>query len=207
MISILDYGVGNLAAFFTIYRRLNIPVEIASTVDQVREADHLILPGVGAFDVAMGKLNNSGMREALDWAVIEQKTPLLGVCVGMQMLADSSEEGCSSGLGYVPGAVQSMEQIVSAEDQCLPHMGWNNVNPTIEHSIWSGIDHQLGFYFLHSYCFVPLTPEHSIATTDYGRPFSCAVGKGNVYGFQFHPEKSLSNGVMLLKNFSELQPC
>lgn len=167
MISILDYGVGNLTAFCTIYRRLNIPVEIATTVNQVLAADHLILPGVGSFDVAMAKLEQSGMRDALDRAVLDNRTPLLGVCVGMQMLANLSAEGHRSGLGYIAGEVCPLSDLLDPDEYSLPHMGWNNVSPTEEHSVWENVDHRLGFYFLHSYFFLQrltstFLPEHNM---------------------------------------------
>lgn len=204
LISILDYGVGNLSAFSTIYRRLHVEVEIASTAEQVLAADRLILPGVGSFDAAMEKLNGSGMRDALDVAILDRETPLLGVCVGMQMLGTSSVEGSERGLAYVSGHIESMESVVDKQSACLPHMGWNSIRPANAHPIWKSINMDLGFYFLHTYYFKPDDPASIFAETDYGNAFPSAVQKKNIFGVQFHPEKSHSNGVALLRNFSEL---
>tara|TARA_B110000259_G_C14034431_1_gene408546 strand:- start:6877 stop:7503 length:627 start_codon:yes stop_codon:yes gene_type:complete len=204
MISILDYGVGNLNAFCTIYKRLNIDVEIVSTAEAVLRSSHIILPGVGAFDTAMDKLNKSGMRDALDKAVYDKKTPILGVCIGMHMLGNSSEEGSEEGLGYIEGDVCSMGSIIVNEDYHLPHMGWNNITSDNEnHPIWKDIDSSRGFYFLHSYFFKPKNKSSIFASCNYGNDFTCAIQEENIFGFQFHPEKSLNNGIHLLRNFKE----
>lgn len=205
MIAVLDYGVGNLNAFVTIYRRLNIHVEIASKPEQLAAASHIILPGVGSFDDSMAKLNTSGLRHALDLAVADNK-PLLGVCVGMQMLANSSAEGNVAGLGYIPGKVHSLKGHAE-ESLPIPHMGWNDIKPKYDHQIWSQIDLIEGFYFLHSYYYAPDLMDDVFAVSDYSKEFACAVKRENVYGFQFHPEKSLLNGVKLLANFSRLAAC
>ena len=206
MISILDYGVGNLNAFYTIYKRLNIDVNIVSSAEDVLKSNHLILPGVGSFDSAMKKLNKSGMRDALDVAVLDKKVPLLGICIGMHMLANSSAEGIEEGLGYIQGDVYPMVSILQNNQYRLPHMGWNNINITNDnHIIWDGIDCFRGFYFLHSYFFKSKKQTSVFASCNHGADFTCAINEENIFGFQFHPEKSLKNGILLLKNFHEVE--
>ena len=204
MISIIDYGVGNVLAFANVYHRLDIPAAIASTPEQLENASKLILPGVGAFDHAVGRLNASGMRPKLDELVRERRVPILGVCVGMQMLAASSEEGDLDGLGWVGGEVLKLDAGASDDVTRLPHMGWNDVAPVGESPLFSGLEHDARFYFLHSYYFQSANNEDVLAETHYGITFSCAVQSGNTYGVQFHPEKSHRFGTRLLKNFAEL---
>ncbi|WP_460117030.1 imidazole glycerol phosphate synthase subunit HisH [Pseudomonas sp. S2_C03] len=204
MITIIDYGLGNIQAFVNVYKRLHIPVAVARCVDDLEGAQKLILPGVGAFDHAIERLNASGMRPALTEFVQGRKVPVLGICVGMQILADSSDEGTLPGLGWVPGSVRSFKSIPKLKDLALPHMGWNDVSPTTGSALFKGFEAEARFYFLHSYFFDCVDPEHVAATSSYGLDFSCAVRAGNVYGVQFHPEKSHHFGVGLLKNFAEL---
>ncbi|QDZ06944.1 imidazole glycerol phosphate synthase subunit HisH [Sphingomonas panacisoli] len=203
MIAILDYGLGNIKAFANIYRELNVPFTIATDRDTLLAADRIILPGVGHFDHAMQRLNGSGMRDALDEAVMGQRKPVLGVCVGMQMLARSSEEGGESGLGWIDGAVARIRFPSGTGRGLLPHMGWSSISVSSDVQLLQGLDEALGFYFLHSYRFICDDPTDVIAMADYATPFHCAVRRGNVYGVQFHPEKSHHNGVRLLKNFAE----
>tara|TARA_Y100001968_G_C19440420_1_gene762208 strand:+ start:647 stop:1264 length:618 start_codon:yes stop_codon:yes gene_type:complete len=204
VISILDYGLGNLGAFKTIYKRLNIQATITKDPKELLKSQGLILPGVGSFDSAMKKLKLSGLRSSLDEAVLDKNIPILGVCVGMQILADSSEEGVCEGLGYISGEVRTIDN--NKEEQLdLPHMGWNKIMPTNKEDLmWSNINSLRGFYFLHSYHFVPQDDKHIFSSTFYGETFVSAVKKGNIYGFQFHPEKSHENGISLLKNFSQV---
>ena len=203
MIGILDYGVGNVAAFFTIYERLNINAVVISSPDEMQNVKKLILPGVGSFDESMLKLEQSGMKILLDNMVLEEKIPLMGVCVGMQMLANKSEEGEKNGLGYIDGCVVNLKNEIDSS-KCIPHMGWNNIHANGNESIWNNIDLDLGFYFLHSFYFETSNPDNSIASVEYDKEITCAVKKENIYGFQFHPEKSQINGIQLLKNFSIL---
>lgn len=203
MITLVDYGLGNIQAFANIYRRLNIQVRIARTADQLADATKLILPGVGAFDWAMTRLNASGMRECLDRLVKDEGRPVLGVCVGMQMMARRSEEGELDGLGWVGGEVLKVDSSGLTAKTRLPHMGWNNVHPLQGASLFSGIESPR-FYFLHSYHFKTDLPSNMLATTCYGIEFASAIKAENIYGTQFHPEKSHRWGVDLLKNFAEL---
>lgn len=206
MIAIVDYGLGNIRAFENVYKRLGIACCLAREPQQLEQADRIILPGVGAFDHAMTALNESGMREALDRRVKEDKIPVLGICVGMQMLSDSSEEGTLPGLGWVPGQVKKFAFADSdlAARYPLPHMGWNNVQLDREDPLFAGLEAAPRFYFLHSYYFHCQQQESSLASADYGDRFSCIVRNGNVYGVQCHPEKSHGNGVSLLKNFASV---
>jgi len=204
MIAIVDYGLGNVAAFANIFKRLNVDASPARTAGDLQAAAKIILPGVGAFDQAMDRLNRSGMREALGARVLNDRVPLLGVCVGMQMLAASSEEGQLAGLNWVPGVVRRLPSSDPLRPLSLPHMGWNDVIPVPGSRLFDRLDENARFYFLHSYFFAPERSECTLAETDYGSRFSSAVRKDNVYGVQFHPEKSHEFGVQLLRNFASL---
>ncbi|KAB2826842.1 MAG: imidazole glycerol phosphate synthase subunit HisH [Bacteroidales bacterium] len=204
MITIIDYGLGNIKAFVNVYTRLNIAVEVARTEEQVLAASKLILPGVGSFDYAITLLANSGLREAIEKKVVQDSTPVIGICVGMQMMAESSDEGVLPGLGWIKGKVKLFDESKISFKTKLPHMGWNNIVPVSENALLSGLDSESRFYFLHSYYFECADESNVLATTQYGVKYACAVNSGNVYGVQFHPEKSHSNGVRLLENFSKL---
>jgi imidazole glycerol-phosphate synthase subunit HisH len=198
MIAIIDYGLGNVFAFRNVYERLNIAVAIAQSPADVAGADKLILPGVGAFDHAMDKLDASGLREAVEEFALVRKRPILGVCVGMQMLTESSEEGARPGLGWLPGVVRKFEPGLD-----LPHMGWNDVNALRRNDLFRGMD-DARFYFLHSYYVQCRDSADALAETLYGGEFCCAVNRDNIFGVQFHPEKSHHWGMRLLQNFAEL---
>jgi len=204
LIVVVDYGLGNVLAFTNIYKRLNIPFKVAQTADQLKGATKIIFPGVGSFDYAITRLNESGMRARLDDLVLEQEVPILGICVGMQMLACSSEEGELSGLGWIDGVVKKIVFCDSEAQEYLPHMGWNSIQPLKSSKILTGFDHTSRFYFLHSYYFECESEESTLASSRYGQTFSSIVNSKNVYGIQCHPEKSHGNGIRLLKNFAEL---
>lgn len=204
MIVIIDYGLGNIQAFVNIYKRLNIPVEVAQKYSDLKRATKLILPGVGAFDYAMNSFNASGMRSEVEHLVLTERTPILGVCVGMQMLACSSDEGQELGLGWIKGKVTSFTRHADASRFPSPHMGWNDVLSIAEHPLLKDLAEKARFYFLHSYFFECADVEQSIATANYGMEFCCAVASENIYGVQFHPEKSHQFGIQTLKNFAEL---
>jgi len=203
MIGIIDYGLGNISAFANVYKYLNIPFKIISSDKELDEITRVILPGVGAFDYAMERLNKSGMKEPLDDLVLEKKIPVLGICVGMQMLAAQSEEGSLPGLGWVNGVVRLFNTDALESETLLPHMGWNNVSPVAGSLLFEGLDSSAVFYFLHSYYFQCNDSASILATTEYGGTFASAVGSENIYGVQFHPEKSHQWGMRLLKNFGE----
>jgi glutamine amidotransferase len=204
MISIVDYGLGNIRAFMNVFKRLNIEAHTATTPDELRGADKVILPGVGHFDHAMQRLEESGMRAVLDELALVRKVPVLGVCVGMQMLGSSSEEGDLAGLGWIDARVRHFGSMMPAVDLPLPHMGWNDVRPMAGHPLFAGLDRDARFYFLHSYYFECTDPSNRLAEASYGGDFACAVTAGNIFGVQFHPEKSHSCGTRLLQNFAEL---
>lgn len=204
MITIIDYGLGNVKAFANVYNSLNIPVTVANRVEKLKCAEKLILPGVGSFDHAMERLQNSGMREMLDELVLKRHIPILGICVGMQILAHSSEEGQRAGLGWLAGEVKKFDVSKLKHDTHLPHMGWNDVEPQEHNHLFRGIEAGGRFYFLHSYYFYCCQKQNILAVTDYGGHFACAINSNNIYGVQFHPEKSHHYGVQLLKNFANL---
>jgi glutamine amidotransferase len=204
VISIVDYGVGNIQAIANIYKRLNIPVRIARTAEELAGAERLILPGVGAFDWAMARLNRSGMRGVLDDLVLSQGKPVLGICVGMQMLAKRSDEGALDGLGWIDGEVRKFDRAPPSQRAYLPHMGWNDVEPQCLERLFKDIGATGRFYFLHSYYFAPKDQNMILGVTDYGGTFASCVRAGNIYGVQFHPEKSHQWGIQLLKNFAAM---
>jgi glutamine amidotransferase len=167
-------------------------------------ASKLILPGVGSFDQAMKQLASSGMRDTLEDLVLRAGVPILGVCVGMQMLARSSEEGTEPGLGWIDGTVKSFHSVLPGRSLPVPHMGWNDVHPRAPSRLFDELESNGRFYFLHSYCFDAARAEDTIAVATYGLEFTCAVHRNNVYGVQFHPEKSHQWGTQLLKNFASV---
>ncbi len=203
MIGIIDYGVGNIKAFANIYKNLNIPFKIVKDISEFENITKLILPGVGSFDHAMISLQNSGMKEKLDELVLEKKIPVIGICVGMQMLAKSSEEGTLNGLGWIDGIVKKFDKS-KIKNAPLPHMGWNNLKIEKKNKIFDNLEENPRYYFLHSYYFECENKEDVIATATYGEKFDCMINHKNIYGIQCHPEKSHHNGMQLLKNFGEL---
>ena len=204
MITIVDYGVGNVQALANIYKRLEIPCVLARSAAELAGASHVILPGVGAFDWAMSRLEASSMHGALDDLVRVQRKPVLGICVGMQMMAQGSDEGQLPGLGWFDARVRRFDEAKIQSRTHLPHMGWNDVEPVRPDGLMEELGSGARFYFLHSYYFAPNDPADVLATTVYGERFACAVQRGNVYGAQFHPEKSHGWGIQLLKNFAGL---
>lgn len=204
MITIVDYGLGNVTAFLNVYRRLNIAARTATRPADLQDATRVILPGVGAFDHAMERLNRSGMRAALDDIVLRRQVPTLGVCVGMQILGRDSDEGSLPGLGWIDGRVRQLASLMPAESLPVPHMGWNDARPVAANKLFDHLGASARFYFLHSFYFACDRPADAIAVAEYGAPFACAVNAGNVFGVQFHPEKSHHYGVQLLKNFAEI---
>ena len=153
MITIIDYGVGNIFAFQNVYKRLNIPTKIAKVSKDLFDAEKLILPGVGSFDYAMKQLNNSGMRVKLDELVIEEKVPIIGICVGMQMMGNRSDEGKLEGLKWIDSEILKFDENLIQQRTKLPHMGWNDVTPIIDHPLFRGLEKEAIFYFLHSFYF------------------------------------------------------
>lgn len=209
MIGIIDYGLGNLSAILNVYHRLNIKAHAVSEIGALDDFSHLILPGVGSFDFAMERFNSSGLRDKVTQLVIEKQRPLLGICVGMQMLADKSEEGQLPGLGWIEGEVIHFRSLWgdSAQSLPVPHMGWNAVqisDDELSFKLKVQGDMAPQFYFLHSYVFAPKQASSEWMKCQYGSGFSAGVAKANIFGVQFHPEKSHGWGVELLKAFSEV---
>ncbi len=204
MIAIVNYGLGNIQAIANIYKRLNIPARIAASAEELVEAQKIILPGVGAFDWAMTRLDQSGMRERLDDLVLGKGCPVLGICVGMQMMAKRSDEGVLAGLGWIDAKVRKFDEASFTDKTHLPHMGWNDVAPRQNGGLFRGLESGARFYFLHSYYVAPSQEDDVLAITDYNGPYASSVRSGNVFGVQFHPEKSHQWGIQLLKNFAEL---
>ncbi len=203
MIAIVNYGLGNVKAIANIYHRLSIPVRLASTAEDLRGVSKIILPGVGAFDWAMALLNQSGIRECLDDLVLKEEVPVLGICVGMQIMAHSSEEGLSPGLGWIDAEVKKFAPAAAANLQ-LPHMGWNDVTPVNENRLFADLESSARFYFLHSYHVVPNSASTVLAVSDYHGEFVASTARNNIFGVQFHPEKSHGWGIRLLQNFGEM---
>ena len=203
MIAIIDYGVGNLFSLERSFAAIGAEVEITSDPERIRVADKILLPGVGAFGDAAEKLRANG----LDQVVLEQAAtgkPLMGICLGMQLLFDESlEYGCHKGLGLIPGRVVPIQQVIP-EGLKIPHMGWNGLKMEKESPLFSKIKDGDFVYFVHSFCAVECE-DALIATSEYGAPVTAAVQKGNVFGCQFHPEKSGNVGLNILRAFAEME--
>ena len=201
MIVIIDYGMGNLHSVYKAFKRLNANVVASSFPDDIEKADRLVLPGVGHFKKGMKTLNKLGLIETLNKAVLKKKIPLLGICLGMELLTEFSEEGNSKGLAWIDAKTLKFDMKNGFK---IPHMGWNSVKVSKKNPIFSGINPEEQFYFAHSY--YVSTKDKSIisSTTKYGVEFVSSINKDNIYGTQFHPEKSHANGLMLLKNFVNL---
>jgi imidazole glycerol-phosphate synthase subunit HisH len=199
MIGILDYGVGNVASIQNMFRYLDLEAEPFSEAGDVGKYDRFVLPGVGAFDGGIAALRASGlMPDVLEQ--VEGGTPLLGICMGMQMLADGSEEGEEPGLGLIRGTVRRF-RVPQGERMRIPHMGWNQVMPVEGAKVFPPDEESPRFYFAHSFHFVPENEADIAGICDYGKPFVAAVERGNVFGVQFHPEKSHRFGMSVLRRF------
>jgi glutamine amidotransferase len=211
MITIVDYGVGNLGSIINMLKKVGAKAQASSDPDVLRQAEKLILPGVGAFDAGMKKLDETGLVPVLNELVLERKVPVIGLCLGMQLMTKRSEEGKEAGLGWIDA--QTVRFKFGAENAHLkvPHMGWNTLDICRQHPLVAdpstGSGHSLGpesrFYFVHSYHIVCADETDVVANTDYGYPFAAIIAKGNILGAQFHPEKSHKYGMKLLKNFAE----
>jgi glutamine amidotransferase len=202
MIVIIDYGMGNLGSVQNMLRKIGADVLITNDHNKITMAEKLILPGVGSFDNGMRNLIESGLRDLLEEIVLQKKKPLLGICLGMQLLTKSSEEGMLSGLGWIDAVTK---RFLFEDSQIkIPHMGWNTVDIVNDQGLFSNIYPEPRFYFVHSYCISCFNSSDILTTTFYGYNFVSSFQSGNIMGVQFHPEKSHKFGMKLLKNFVEL---
>jgi glutamine amidotransferase len=209
MVIIIDYGMGNTGSILNMIRKVGGEAIISSDIADIERASGIVLPGVGAFDHGMKKLNELGILPVLEKRVLIDKVPFLGVCLGMQLLFSSSDEGKSKGLGWIPGSVKKFD-FKNIDNQLrlkVPHMGWNIVKPKDSSQLFSGIDEELRYYFVHSFYVQCDSIEHSLATCNYGNEFTCSVSKENIFGVQFHPEKSHKFGMQLFKNYMDITLC
>jgi glutamine amidotransferase len=210
-VAVIDYGSGNLGSMLRALEELGADAFLATRPEMLDKADRLILPGVGNFTACMGALNSGNWLETLRTATRDKKTPLLGVCVGMQLLASFGEEGAqtetgTAGLGLVPGRVVDLRNLGCTER--LPHVGWNSISISApDDPLFYGIPEDTQFYFVHSYTFRTEDAASTSATTEHDVVFTTAIRSGNVWGTQFHPEKSARAGFRVLRNFIELPPC
>jgi len=202
MIAIVNYGSGNTRALQHVFQQLGHDSIITGDPGRLAEADKLVLPGVGAFDPTMKMLNTSGLRKVLDRRVLEHHVPVLGICVGMQIMGKGSEEGCEEGLGWIAGDVCRLTSGAISPFK-LPHMGWNEVYGLNDRCLFRGILSNK-FYFLHSYFFRVTNEDSVLARVRYGTDFACAIRSNSIFGVQFHPEKSHKAGVQLLNNFANI---
>lgn len=203
MITIVNYGMGNLGSVQNMCKRIGVPSEITGDPDVIAKSTKLLLPGVGAFDAAMQRIADSGLRTVLDKKVLEEKIPTLGICLGMQLLTDSSEEGVLPGLGWIPA--KTLKFVFPPDSKLkIPHMGWNYVFSKKESPLTNDLPEEPRFYFVHSYYVKCQDEQDVLMTTPYGFDFHSIVQKDNVYGAQFHPEKSHKYGMKLLANFAKI---
>jgi glutamine amidotransferase len=203
MIVVLDYGVGNLGSILNMLRKIGASASVSSTPEAIARAEKLILPGVGSFDNGMTNLRSSGLLPTITKKVLEDETPILGICLGMQLLTKSSEEGDSPGLGWIDAKTVRFSFGNGQSLLKIPHMGWNTIKLSQPSGLFDGFGADARFYFVHSFHVVCKNEEDVLARTVHGYEFASAFRKGNIFGTQFHPEKSHKFGIKLLKNFVE----
>jgi imidazole glycerol-phosphate synthase subunit HisH len=204
MIAIIDYGVGNSGSIVNMLKKVGLKSNITSDPDEIAAAEKIILPGVGSFDGGAKNLKARGLTGILNEQVLEKKKPFLGICLGMQLLAKSSEEGSETGLGWLDATVVKFDFNGDNRNLKIPHMGWNYVKGSRTHRMLNNLSDNPRFYFVHSYYLNCNQPDDILLTCNYGFDFTCGVQHENIVGVQFHPEKSHKFGMQLLKNFSEL---
>jgi glutamine amidotransferase len=203
MIVIIDYGMGNLGSVLNMFKRVGAQAKISSDLNEISKAPKILFPGVGAFDTAMQRIQDAGMQEVLNHKALVEKVPILGICLGMQLLTHSSEEGKLPGLGWIDGAAYNFNGAID-ENLRIPHMGWNVANIEQQNELTKGYDGEIRFYFVHSYYVKVKNPIHSMMQTTYGLPFDSAIAKDNIFGAQFHPEKSHKFGMKFFENFAKI---
>ncbi|MCZ4242907.1 imidazole glycerol phosphate synthase subunit HisH [Pedobacter punctiformis] len=202
MTTIIDYGIGNIKAIVSLLKLLGENYCIATKKEHILNSNRLILPGVGSFDNAMNSFNRSGLRDVIEQVVFNKNIPIIGICIGMHMLTEKSEEGKNLGLGWIDGEVLKLQS--NEFSIRLPHMGYNDLSIHTNSQLLKGLAQRPEFYFLHSYYVRCNLLENVQATTNYGIDFHSVISKENIYGVQFHPEKSHLNGSELIKNFIKL---
>ena len=202
MIAIIDYQMGNVGSIVNMLKRVGASAVITADPEQIIAADKLILPGVGAFDKGMSRLRSSGLIPVLNEKVLVQKTPILGICLGMQLLGTSSEEGSETGLGWINARNVRFRFDGKNANLKIPHMGWNSVRPVQRETLFHDLEEDHGFYFVHSYHLVCERNEDVLAWAHYGYDFPAAVESDNIAGTQFHPEKSHKHGMRVLRSFA-----
>ena len=203
MITIIDFGMGNLGSIQNMLVRMDYKAEITSDLVTIRNAERLVLPGVGAFDMAMTNLKNQELIPVLNKLVLEERVPILGICLGMQLLSNRSEEGVLEGLNWIESDTISF-QFDNEQNLRIPHMGWNTVQIEQDSCLFEGMYEETRFYFVHSYYVKCINVDNVLTTTNYGINFTSSIIRDNIYGVQFHPEKSHKFGMKLLGNFAEL---
>lgn len=202
VVVIIDYGVGNVSSIKNMLKRIGCPSLVSSDVKDIEGAEKIILPGVGAFDTGISNLIRSGLLPMLERKVLREKTDILGICLGMQLFAKTSEEGKLPGLGWINA--QTIRFKSNDKSLKIPHMGWNTLNIKDSSNLLANLPKESRFYFVHSYHVTCKDTTNVLCTTSYGIDFNSAVHKENIYGVQFHPEKSHRYGMQLLRNFVEL---
>lgn len=201
MIAIVDYGMGNKYSVFNALDYIGIDCIITNKEEEIRNSDRIILPGVGAFGVAMDVLEETGLKEILDDEILKKGKPFLGICLGMQLVADyGHEKGLFKGLGWIKGEVIKLETKDSSLK--IPHVGWNDITIKKDLPLLNDLKKEKAFYFVHSYVFKPENEEDIVAVCNYGQDFAAIIQKDNIFVTQFHPEKSQKNGLTILENFS-----
>jgi imidazole glycerol-phosphate synthase subunit HisH len=201
VITIIDYGVGNLGSILNMFKKIGVEALLSQSISDINNAQKLLLPGVGSFDYGMKMLNESGYVDALNKRVLEEKVPLLGICLGMQLMTKRSDEGQSKGLGWFDA--ETVKFNLDTHIYKIPHMGWNEVQSTRENALFKDMFDEPRFYFVHSYHVQTNNSADILLKAHYGYDFVCGLQKNNIYGAQFHPEKSHKYGMKLLKNFAE----
>lgn len=204
MITIIDYGAGNIRSIQNMLKKLNVSSEITNEEAKLKTAEKIILPGVGHFDNGMKNLKNANLVEVLNEKVQIDKTPILGICLGAQLLGKKSDEGIENGLGWIDMTSVRFDDTIMPVELKIPHMSWNRIQPKKESKLLGNLEEDNRFYFVHSFHMKPSSDSDILATANYGYEFVACVEKENIYGVQFHPEKSHFFGMQLLRNFAAL---